>query len=172
MNPFVGEIRLFAGNFAPQNWHFCDGTLLAISEFDTLYALLGTTYGGDGQTTFALPDLRGRVPMHFGQLSGDGTNFTQGQRAGEEQVTLTLSQIPLHNHSLLASTDAAPDATPVGNVPGATSGTSIYKVASPTLALGPAAVANAGGNQPHDNVQPFVCVGFIMSLFGIFPTRN
>src|ERR1700756_514529 len=135
--PYVGEIRMFAGNFAPAGWMFCEGQLLPISEYETLFNLIGTTYGGDGQSTFALPDLRGRVPIHF------GNGFTLAETGGVETVTLTVSQIPAH--AFLVSGNAAADNTPVGNVPGAGTTISIYKAATPNVALSPTALSSVGG---------------------------
>jgi len=156
---------MFGGNFAPLGWALCDGSLLSISENETLFALIGTTYGGDGQTTFALPDLRGRVPMHMG-----GT-FVQGQAAGVETVTLTVAQIPAHSHAMLATNDIPTQTSPQSNVTGQAAA-KIYRVGNPSVFLNPQALGAIGGSQPHDNVQPFLCVNFIISLFGIFPSQN
>ena len=167
--PFVGEIRMFGGNFNPAGWMFCDGQLLAISEFDTLFNLIGTTYGGDGQSTFALPDLRGRVPLHMGTQGG--TNYIIGQASGVENVTLTVNQIPTHSHPMPGSTNAATTADPTNNIlstaPLAT--TFPYGTDAPLTPLAPNAVGTVGGSQPHDNLQPYQCINFIISLFGIFP---
>lgn len=164
--PYVGEIRMFGGNFAPAGWMFCEGQLLPISEYETLFNLIGTTYGGDGQSTFALPDLRGRVPIH------QGNGFTLAETGGVEQVTLTVSQIPAHSHPTLASSSTASSSDPVGNVAGrvATAGVFAYGTDFPLTALAPQAVSAVGGNQPHENRQPYLCVSFIISLFGIFPS--
>ena len=160
---FVGEIRMFGGSFAPAGWAFCDGTLLPISQNDTLFNLIGTTYGGDGQNTFALPDLRGRLPVH----QGDG--FTLGQTGGVEAVTLTVNQLPAHTHAMSFSLTQANATTPSGNVPA--QGQSIYVLDS---GLGTVGAANAttpdGGSQPHSNFQPYLCIDFILSLFGVFPS--
>lgn len=161
-NPYLGEIRMFAGNFPPQGWAFCNGQLLAISQNDALFALIGTTYGGDGQNTFALPDLRGRLPLH------QGSGFVQGQRAGEENVTLTSQQIPSHSHTVGAKTSATA-ATPSGNVYGG-GVTPIFR-ASPSTTMNAAMVGPTGG-QPHDNMMPFLVISFIIALEGIFPTQN
>jgi microcystin-dependent protein len=178
MDNFLGEIRLFAGNFPPRGWAFCDGALIAIAQNDALFALLGTTYGGDGQSTFALPDLRGRVPVHQG--SQGGNNYVIGQRAGVESVTLTTSQLPAHNHSAGAST-APPPPTGTGinltgpgaYVPAAPAKPKLYAPAgSSTVAMAPQAIQATGGNQPHDNMTPFLAVSFIIALEGIFPTQN
>jgi microcystin-dependent protein len=164
--PYVGEIRMFAGNFAPAGWMFCEGQLLPISEFETLFNLIGTTYGGDGQSTFQLPDLRGRVPIHF------GNGFTLAETGGVETVTLTINQIPSHNHALLASQDTANTLNPAGNVLATTETITPYISVAPTAPLSPVSVASVGGSQPHDNFQPYLCVDFIISLFGIFPSQT
>jgi len=169
--PFVGEIRMFGGNFPPVGWAFCDGQLLSIAQNDVLFALIGTTYGGDGQSTFALPDLRGRIPVHTGQ--GAGSCFTSGQSGGMEAVTLTVPQTPLHTHPLNASTAAAsPTAVPAGSKVAATSATMIYSSSPSGASMSPSAVSIAGGNQPHENMAPFLSVSFIISLFGIFPSQG
>ncbi len=161
--PYVGEIRLFGGNFAPAGWMFCDGALLPISENETLFQLIGTTYGGDGQSTFALPDLRGRVPIH------QGSGFILAETGGVEEVTLTVNQIPAHSHPMLASLDIPTLATPANNVTGQAA-RKIYRSGTPGIALNANAVGAVGGSQPHTNFQPYVCVSFIISLFGIFPS--
>jgi microcystin-dependent protein len=164
--PFVGEIRMFGGNFAPVGWMFCDGQLLLISEYETLFNLIGTTYGGDGQSTFALPDLRGRVPVH------QGGGLVMGQLGGSETVTLAASQMPAHTHSMNASSTAAtPAAGPTG-VLGASATTSFYGVGPATTPMAASALAPAGGTQPHENMAPFQAVSFIISLFGIFPSPS
>lgn len=165
-NPYIGEIRIFAGNYAPDGWMFCAGGRLSISEYSTLYQLIGTTYGGDGQTYFNLPDLRGRLPLH------QGSGFTLGQAAGQETVTLTVLQIPSHTHPLMASANSAAGNMPTGNVTGETSGTQIYRQANPTAAMSAQAITAMGGNQPHNNMQPFLCLNFIISLFGVYPTQT
>jgi microcystin-dependent protein len=164
--PYVGEIRIFAGNFAPAGWMFCDGQLLAIAENETLFQLIGTTYGGDGQSTFALPDLRGRLPLH------QGNGFVLAEQGGAEQVTLTGQQIPSHTHPLMASRSTAVSTAPAGNVLAAGTGatTSAYGTDAPRSTLAAAAVSPVGGSQPHTNLQPYLCVDFIISLFGIFPS--
>jgi microcystin-dependent protein len=165
--PYVGEIRMFAGNFAPAGWMFCEGQLLPISEYETLFNLIGTTYGGDGQSTFALPDLRGRVPLH------QGNGFTLAETGGVETVTLTVSQIPAHSHPMLASTSTGTGSNPTGNVLDQMSGGILfYKAQVPNIALAPQSVSSTGGSQPHDNFQPYLCVDFIISLFGIFPSQT
>ncbi|MGB8648896.1 MAG: tail fiber protein [Anaerolineae bacterium] len=166
-SPYVGEIRMFAGNFAPVGWAFCQGQILPISENETLFNLIGTTYGGDGQSTFALPNLASRVPVHMG--TGGGGTYVIGQMSGEEQVTLTTNQIPTHNHVPTANSGAGTQASPSGNVWAASSNLP-YSPNAPTAAMAPQAVQNSGGSQPHDNMVPFLCVNFIISLFGIYPT--
>jgi microcystin-dependent protein len=165
-NPYVGEIRIFAGNFAPSGWMFCEGQLLPISEYETLFQLIGTTYGGDGQETYALPDLRGRVPVH------QGSGLTQGESGGAEQVALTAQQIPAHTHPLFGSAANASATSPSGGVPGTMPevATSAYGSDAPLTTLAPQSISPMGGSQPHDNMQPFLCVDFIISLYGIFPS--
>jgi microcystin-dependent protein len=163
--PYVGEIRMFGGSFAPAGWQFCDGTLLPISEYETLFNLIGTTYGGDGQSTFAVPDLRGRIPLH------QGNSFTLAETGGVETVTLTVNQIPAHTHAFLATTSAATDANPGGNV-AAQAGTFFpYLNVPPSVPMAPA-ISPVGGSQPHNNFQPYLCISFIISLFGIFPSQT
>ncbi|ODU66501.1 MAG: phage tail protein [Rhodanobacter sp. SCN 65-17] len=174
MDPYVGEIRLLPYNFAPLNWHDCDGSLLPISEYDTLFNLIGTTYGGDGQSTFALPDLRGRLPIHQGTGPGLST-YSMGQLAGTETVTLTSGQMPAHTHTAVETSGVATTGTPGGNVElGAVSGDSMYT--SDISGLTPFAASNtmigpAGGNQPHDNTMPTLTVRFCISLYGIYPSQ-
>jgi len=169
--PFVGEIRMFAGNFNPNGWAFCNGQLLPISENEVLFQLIGTTYGGDGETTFAVPNLQSRLPMHAGQGTGLSLR-TLGEAAGVETVTLTTNQIPLHTHPFVCSTAAGLQGSPVGFLPAASNTVSIYKVAVPVSAMAPQAISGTGGSQPHDNVQPFLCINFIISLFGLFPRQS
>ncbi|MGE4369467.1 MAG: phage tail protein [Burkholderiaceae bacterium] len=161
--PFVGEIRIFAGNFAPAGWMLCEGQLLPISEYDTLFNLIGTTYGGDGGLTFALPDMRGRIPIH------QGNGFVLAETGGAEEVTLTVNQIPGHSHPLLGSADPASSRSPAGQVLGRTPAEA-YAGEFTAQALSPQAVGSAGGSQPHTNLQPYLCVNYIISLFGIFPS--
>jgi microcystin-dependent protein len=167
--PYVGEIRMFGGSFAPAGWAFCDGSLLPISEFETLFNLIGTMYGGDGQENFGLPDLQGRMPLHFGQGPGITQNYQQGEKSGVESVTITQATTPTHNHALIASTATATDPNPNGNILATSPTISAYviDVAGPTLVS--TAVQPIGGNQPHDNMMPFLCISYIISLFGIFP---
>jgi len=162
--PYVGEIRMFAGNFAPAGWMFCEGQLLPISQNETLFQLIGTTYGGDGQSTFALPDLRGRVPIH------QGNGFILAETGGAEEITLTVNQIPVHTHALLASAGPGNANNPGGNLTGESAAVKIYVSEAPAASLNPASVIPVGGSQPHTNFQPYLCVSFIISLFGIFPS--
>lgn len=163
--PYVGEIRLFAGNFAPSGWMFCQGQLLAIADYQALYTLIRTTYGGDGQSTFGLPDLRGRVPLHF------GNGFVQAQAGGAETVTLTTNQLPSHQHRLQGSLSVGGVASPSGNVfaQAPAGGIQVYTQDNNVLPT-TTSVASVGGSQPHENRQPLLAVSFILSLFGIFPT--
>lgn len=170
--PFVGEIRMFAGNFAPQGWMFCEGQLLPISENDTLFNLIGTTYGGDGQQTFALPDLRGRIPIHMGAGSGLSSR-TIGELSGVETVTLTQNQIPIHSHSFMGTSSTASATSPSNNVVASPTAIDLYRpTAVPAATMAANALGVQGGTQPHDNEQPFLCVSFIISLFGIYPTQG
>jgi microcystin-dependent protein len=166
--PYVGEIRMFAGNFAPAGWMFCEGQLLPISENETLFQLIGTTYGGDGESTFALPDLRGRLPVH------QGSGFSLAETGGAEEITLTVNQIAAHAHPFLASNDTATGNSPGGALCGVTNvSKKIYAAGtSPTVAMAPGSINPTGGSQPHTNFQPYLCVDFIISLFGIFPTQT
>jgi microcystin-dependent protein len=162
--PYVGEIRMFAGNFAPAGWMFCEGELLPISEYETLFQLIGTTYGGDGQSTFALPDLRGRVPLH------QGNGFTLAEAGGAEEITLTVPQIAAHSHPLLATTSVGTAASPLGGVLASAGSANVYRQGPGAVALSNQTVGPVGGSQPHANFQPYLCVDFIISLFGIFPS--
>ncbi len=178
--PFLGEIRMFGGNYAPAQWAFCNGQLLSISQYDALFSLLGTSYGGDGQTTFALPDLQCRIPVGQGQ-GPNLTNRNLGEKAGSETVTLDTTMLPSHSHSLTASTSNAGSPNVTGNVPANTStqaGSHFYTIpkagdnppAVKELATG--AATKTGGNQLHDNMMPSLVVSFIIALFGIYPSRN
>jgi microcystin-dependent protein len=163
--PYVGEIRMFAGNFAPAGWMFCEGQQLPISENETLFQLIGTTYGGDGQETFNLPDLQGRLPIH------QGNGFILAENGGAEEITLTTQQLPVHTHALVAKLGAGNQGNPLGNFLGESPGNIfpyIQDVAS--QAMGNQAIGPVGGSQPHTNFQPYLCVNFILSLFGIFPS--
>ena len=162
--PYVGEIRMFAGNFAPAGWMFCDGTLLSIAEYEVLFTLIGTTYGGDGQNTFALPDLRGRVPLHQDPWT------VMGQTGGSETVTLTLAQMRAHKHTLNATGVAVTPAAGPSGMLGASSTTQFYGAGEPTTAMAPSALAPAGQGLPHENMAPYQVVSYIISLFGIYPS--
>jgi microcystin-dependent protein len=163
--PYVGEIRMFAGTFAPVGWAFCDGQILPISENETLFNLIGTTYGGDGQSTFGLPDLRGRLPIH------QGNGFVPAESGGAEDVTLTANQIPAHTHPLLASTALATQETPGASVTGQTE-VALYGTQAPLGPMNPSVISPTGGSQPHSNFQPYLCVNFIISLFGVYPSPS
>jgi microcystin-dependent protein len=162
--PYVGEIRMFAGNFAPAGWMFCEGQLLPISEYETLFNLIGTTYGGDGQSTFALPDLRGRLPLH------QGNGFILAETGGAEEITLTVNQIPAHSHTPLANSNAGNEPSPINNVWAAQSTVAQYTAVNPAVNTGAPSMTATGGSQPHENRQPYLCVDFIISLFGIYPS--
>ena len=168
--PFVGEIRMFAGNFAPNGWMFCEGQTMPIAENEVLFQLIGTTYGGDGQETFNLPNLASRSPIHAG--TGAGATRVLAEMGGAESVTLTTQQIPVHNHALLASTVTGTQNAPAGEVLASGSSVSIYRPQPPTQALAAQTLAPSGGSQPHDNMIPFLCINFIISLFGVFPSQT
>ena len=163
--PYVGEIRMFGGNFAPAGWMFCNGALLPVSENETLFNLIGTTYGGDGQNTFALPDLRGRIPIH------QGNGFILAETGGAETVNLTVTQIPAHNHAFLGSTNVATQSSPANNVVAQSTLAQMYIQDVADTPLAPTSISSAGGSQPHNNFQPYLCISFIISLFGIFPSQ-
>ena len=167
--PYVGEVRMFAGTFAPNGWMFCNGQLLPISENETLFQLIGTTYGGDGEQTFALPNLQSRAPLHMG-TGPDGTTYNMGESFGEEQTTLTVQQIPSHTHALIASTAQGTEQKPAGAVLAQSTVADMYIQDSPDGNLAPNSVGPIGGSQPHENMQPYLGINFIISLFGIFPS--
>ncbi len=170
--PYIGEIRMFGGNFPPAGWAFCNGQLINISENDALFNLIGTTYGGDGQTTFALPNLQSRVPLHQG--TGAPSTYTLGESGGVEAVTLNTNQIPVHTHPALCSSGGgSTTSNPAGGV-WTVSDVNQYANAAPDATMGtqPIQTSSDGGSQPHDNMIPFLCVSYIISLFGIFPTQN
>lgn len=173
--PYVGEIRLFAGTFAPLGWALCNGAPQSISENGTLFNLIGTTYGGDGVQTFNLPNLQSRVPVHQGTLAG-GPTFVIGQVAGVETVTLSVQQMPTHNHLVNATASgqvlSPSNAYPANATSSGQAGVLVYGVPPAGSKLNPATVQSAGGSQPHTNLQPFVAINYIISLFGIFPTRT
>ena len=170
--PFFGEIRMFAGNFAPRSWAFCDGQLLAVSQNDALFSLFGTIYGGDGRTTFGLPDLRGRVPIHQG--SGPGLTPRQlGAKSGSETVTLSSNEVASHSHGWNASQDAAADKSPAGKWTATATGTNLYGAGTPLRPMDSAAIKpHAGGGGSHPNVMPFLCIHFIVALTGTYPSRS
>jgi microcystin-dependent protein len=161
---------MFAGNFPPAGWAFCEGTPLPISENEVLFQLIGTTYGGDGESTFNLPDLRGRLPMHQG--TRDGLTYTLGESGGVEEVTLTVQQIPVHSHPMLGSTASGSSPSPIDNVVAASNLISMYKAAPVTGAMNAQSAGPTGGSQPHENRQPYLCINFIISLFGVYPSPN
>ena len=162
--PYVGEIRMFAGNFAPAGWMFCEGQLLPISENETLFQLIGTTYGGDGESTFALPDLRGRIPIH------QGNGFILAETGGAEEITLTVNQIPVHIHPMTAAAVNGDQISPAGSIPANSFNVTPYINSVTDGNMAATAIGPTGGNQPHTNFQPYLCVDFIISLFGIFPS--
>jgi microcystin-dependent protein len=170
VEPFIGEIRLFGFNFAPVGWAFCDGTLLPISQNTALFSLLGTTYGGDGRTTFALPDLRGRVPISMGTGSGLSP-YDIGQQGGAENVTLTVNAVPAHGHNIQANDAPASESKPGGGVLARTNA-STYAAGTDGTTLSPNAISSSGGSQPHANLQPFLAINLCIALQGIFPSRN
>lgn len=161
--PYIGEIRMFAGTYAPNGWLFCNGQLLSIAENDTLYVVLGTRYGGDGESTFALPDLRERIPIHR------SSSHPQGEMGGVEEVTLTVNQIASHTHSLLATSGGAQSSTPTNNLLATTVG-NIYNSGTNMVGMKATNISPVGGSQPHTNLQPYLCINYIISLFGLFPS--
>lgn len=169
MTPYIGEIRMFGGNFAPNGWLFCEGQFLPISENEALFQLIGTMYGGDGESTFALPDLRSRVPIHFGQGFGR-TNRIISENGGGESVTLTAQQIPAHSHPMLASSQTATTEFPTNAVLAGSPAVDSFGSPVGLLALASSTVSAAGGSQPHENMMPFLAINFIISLFGVFPS--
>jgi len=169
--PFVGEIRMFAGNFAPRSWAFCDGQLLAVSQNDALFSLLGTIYGGDGRTTFGLPDMRGRIPLHEG--TGPGLSARQlGSKSGGENVTLTTNQLANHSHDFFANTQPATAAAPQGKVVADGVGVSFLNPTDQNTDLASTTIMDVGGSRSHTNLMPTLCVHFIIALFGIYPSRQ
>jgi len=169
--PYVGEIRMFAGNFAPNGWMFCEGQTLPIAENEVLFQLIGTTYGGDGEETFNLPNLASRVPIHMG-TGPDGTTYQLGEMAGTEQETLTTQQIPSHTHPLTGNSGNGTQANPAGAVLASSTIMKAYALETPDANMAPTIVGPAGGSQPHENTQPFLCINFIISLFGVFPSQT
>lgn len=162
--PYVGEIRMFAGNFAPAGWMFCEGQLLPISENEILFQLLGTTYGGDGQSTFALPDLRGRLPLH------QGNGFILAETGGAEEITLTVNQIPVHSHPFLVSLNGGTSPNASTNMIAQSPSSKLFVQDVPTVNFSALMMGPVGGSQPHTNFQPYLCIDFIISLFGLFPS--
>jgi microcystin-dependent protein len=162
---------MFAGNFAPQGWMFCEGQTLPISENDALFTLIGTMYGGDGQETFQLPNLQSRIPIHFG-TGPDGNTYQQGEMAGVESVTLTGQQIPIHTHTMLGTANAANTGNPANKVIAQSASATYMIVSDPTVQMNAVAVTPIGGSQPHENCQPFLCINYIISLYGVFPQQT
>ena len=187
MDNYLGEIRIFAGNYAPQGWAFCNGALLSISEYEALFTLLGTIYGGDGVTTFAVPDMRIKIGLNQGLLPG-GQTYTIGESAGVQNVTLTTTQIPAHAHSIIGTTVQATTGDPTNNMLAATNGNNstisppypdvkLYTTlplpsgpTAPNVTMAPNAISLTGGSQPHNNMMPYVCINFIIALYGIYPS--
>ena len=170
-DPFIGEIRMFAGNFAPRGWAFCDGQLLAVSQNDALFSLLGTIYGGDGRTTFGLPDLRGRIPVHAG--TGPGLSLRRlGEKSGTETVTVTTAQLPAHTHPLQGTGQFADTPNPAMLAPAKSTTADVYINEAPSVNLSSSAVTSTGGSQSHTNLMPFLCISFIIALVGIYPSRS
>lgn len=170
--PFIGEIKMFAGTFAPRGFALCDGQLLAISQHDALFSLIGTIYGGDGRTTFGLPDMRGRLPLHAG--TGPGLSpRSSGSRFGSETVAMNNSGMPQHAHNIVATTDFASDNDPSGQLPATAAGENLYNAsAAPDVSFSGATIGPSGGGQPIPNMMPFLCVNFIIALLGIYPSRS
>lgn len=171
MDPFIGEIRMFAGNFAPQGWALCNGQLLSISQNTALFSLLGTMYGGDGRVTFGLPNLQGRIPLHFGQ--GPGLTYRdEGEMGGTETVTLTTAEMPMHSHSVNGNQGPGDNPSPAGRYWAASSRRDTAYAPSANVAMQAQAIDPAGGSQPHNNMQPYLVVSYIIALTGIFPPRS
>lgn len=166
--PFLAEVRLMGFNFAPRGWAFCDGQILPINQNQSLYSLLGTTYGGDGRTSFALPDLRGRVPIHVG--SSNGSDHRLGQKSGEETHTLAGNEMPQHTHTPRASNNNGSTRNPVGNVLGRA--LNLYREPDNLTNIRSGSIASVGGGQAHENMQPYIAVNFCIALQGLFPSRN
>jgi microcystin-dependent protein len=169
--PFVGEIRMFAGNFAPRGWAYCDGQLLVVSQNDALFSLLGTIYGGDGRTTFGLPDIRGRIPIHAG--SGPGLSTRRlGEKGGTENETITVNQMASHTHPFQGTDDTGNTPSPAENAPAKSTAVDAYVGDSPDTNLAAGAVTSVGGSRSHTNLMPYLCIHFIIALFGIYPSRH
>ncbi len=171
--PFIGQIIMFGGNFAPVGYALCNGQLLPISQNTALFSLLGTTYGGNGTTTFALPNLQGRVPIHMGQGPGPSPYYL-GQEGGSETVTLTVPQIPSHNHPAGCQSGDANSQSPAGNIPAkeVAGATAVYSTSQPNATMAAGAIGLTGGNQPHENLPPFLTLNFCIALQGIYPSRS
>src|SRR6476646_10078736 len=170
-NPFIGEVKMVSFNFPPKGWAFCDGQLLAIAQNQALFSILGTTYGGNGQTNFALPDLRGRAPMHFGQGPGLSSR-PLGERSGSEGVALAQTEMPLHNHIASGSDATGTTTGPANGVWAASARSDAQYGARGTVSMNPAALGATGSNQPHTNMQPYLALRFIIALQGVYPSRN
>lgn len=170
--PFLAEVRIVGFNFAPRGWAFCDGQILPINQNQSLYSLLGTTYGGDGRTSFALPDMRGRTPIHVG--ASNGTDHRLGQKSGEETHTLAVNEMPSHDHGLKASSELADTPIPTGNLLASSAPNEIYSAfaSSQQAQLANGTVVNAGGGQAHNNMMPYLTINFCIALQGLFPSRN
>lgn len=168
---YIGEIRMFGGTFAPVGWLLCNGQLLPISQYETLYTLIGTTYGGDGQTTFALPNLQGRIPVHFGQNISTGTTYPLGALGGVETVTLTPNQLAAHTHLAMAQSEVG-DVNEPANAVWASSNLKQFTATAPNAGMSAGLLSAAGGSQPHDNMMPFLAVNFIIATEGIFPQQG
>ena len=169
--PFLAEVRIVGFNFAPRNWAFCDGQILPINQNQSLYSLLGTTYGGDGRTSFALPEMRGRTPIHVGQANSGSTDFRQGQKGGEDTVTLSEAEMPQHTHVASGSSTLGTTDEPNGQIL-ARAADNVYGVVANTAAMGSGTIANVGGGQGHENMQPWLALNYIIALQGLFPSRN
>ena len=175
-DPFLGEIRMFGGNYAPRNWAFCNGQLLAISQYEALYSLVGTAYGGDGRINFALPDMRGRIPVNMGQFPGSQHNYLLGQRGGAETVTLTVDNMPSHNHNIMANDSSGDAGGPTQAIFGPTTGSDpdllVYGEPTQAVELNADVLDKAGGSAPISNMQPYLCINFIIALLGTYPPRS
>ena len=172
-DPFLGEIKMFGGNFNPRGWALCDGQLLSVAQNSALFSLFGTIYGGDGRTTFGLPELRGRIPIHAGGSAGPGLpNRNLGTKAGNETATVSPAQLPIHTHPLRGVNALATDANPNGRVLAETSAIDLYIDDVQTTDMESTAVTSLGGGQEHNNIMPFQCINFIVALTGIYPSRN
>jgi microcystin-dependent protein len=170
--PFLGQLTMFGFNFPPRGWAFCDGQILPINQNQSLYSLLGTTYGGDGRTSFALPDLRGRAPMHEGTAPGGGQSHNLGQKTGSETVPLTNAETPAHTHAAMAKSSGGDNPNPGTRVLAGSAPSEVYHDPASLSDLQSGTIANAGGNQGHENMQPYLTISFGIALTGLFPSRN